>query len=368
MVRPTAAFINLAAIRHNLQAIRNTIAPDVGIIAVVKANAYGHGSVQVSKTALQAGASALAVAIPEEGQQLRQAGITAPIMVLGLSLPEAAPYYVKSNLIATVSTPEGVTALIQAARRLGRRAAVTVKVDTGMNRIGLLPVQALSFIQWIREQPELDVYCVMTHLACADEADKTAANQQLQRFSTLQTIAPGSLLSAANSAGIIDLTHSHLSAVRPGIIMYGLPPSRELSRNLNLRPAMQLKTRIVLIKKVAKHSPISYGATYTTTDDVYVATLPIGYADGYSRHLSNKAFVLINGKRRRLIGRVCMDQCLVELGPVCDAAIGDEVVLFGRQGHEEITVTELAALAGTINYDLLCAVSPRIPRVYIDEQ
>jgi alanine racemase len=352
--------------------IRKAVSPAAAIIAVVKANAYGHGAVPVSKAVLASGADSLAVAIPEEAGQLRQAGITVPILILGLSLPEEAPYYVEQNLTATVSTIEGVKALAQAARQLGQKANVMVKCDTGMGRIGLLPAQTLDFIQTVSELPEIELRGIMTHLASADAADKTSAHRQLAVFEQVgQTLRDNNLsipiLSAANSATIIDLPPGHLSAVRPGIILYGLPPSDQMKIQLDLQPAMELKTKIMYVKRVPRGTTVSYGGIYTTTRDTYLATLPIGYADGYSRHLSNKAPVLINGKRRQLVGRVCMDQIIVELGDTCDAAIGDEAVLFGRQASEEITVTELAGLAGTINYELVCAVSQRVPRVYLNE-
>jgi alanine racemase len=371
-MRPTVAYVDLAAIRHNMTTIRKAVSPTAEITAVVKANAYGHGAVPVSKAVLASGADSLAVAIPEEGGQLRQAGITVPILILGLSLPEEAAYYVENSLTATVSTLEGVEALARAARQCGRKAAVMVKLDTGMGRIGVMPDQALEFVQSVSRLPEILLRGIMTHLASADAADKAAAYRQLATFEqSAKTMKANNLsipvLSAGNSATIVDLPTGHLSAVRPGIILYGLTPSGEMINQLDLRPAMELKTKIMYIKRVPKGTPVSYGGTYTTTKDVYLATLPIGYADGYSRHLSNKAPVLINGIRRNLVGCVCMDQVIVELGDTCDASIGDEVVLFGRQGSEEITVTELAELAGTINYELVCAVSQRVPRIYLNE-
>lgn len=371
-MRPTVAYVNLAAIRHNLHVIRESIGPDAQIIAVVKANAYGHGAIPVSHTLLLAGATSLAVALPEEGEQLRQAGITVPILVLGLSLPEVADHYVEHGLTATVSTLEGVTALAQAARKQGSKASVMVKLDTGMSRIGLPPDQMIDFVQRITMFPEIELRGIFTHLATADAYDKTLAYAQLVAFEQVLSKLTGTALiapivSAANSATIIDLPRGIFSAVRPGIILYGLSPSNEMHHKLDLQPAMELKTKIVYIKQVPRGTSVSYGSTYTTTKNVYLATLPIGYADGYSRHLSNKAPVLINGIRRKVVGRVCMDQIIVELGETCDAQIGDEAVLFGRQGTEEITVTELAHLAGTINYELVCAVSARVPRVYLNE-
>ncbi len=371
-MRPTIAYIDLAAIRHNMNTIRHAASPQAKIIAVVKANAYGHGAVPVSRAVLAAGADSLAVAIPEEACQLRQAGITAPILVLGLSLPEAAPVYIEQNITATVATREGISALSQAARRLGAKAKVMVKIDTGMGRVGLLPDQAVDFIRAAAQAPEIELQGIMTHLAAADAADKTSAQRQLSMLGQVQHALQAARLScpivtAANSATIVDLPAGHLSAVRPGIILYGLPPSGQMINQLDLQPAMELKTKIVYIKKVPKDTPVSYGETYKTGKAVYLATLPIGYADGYSRQLSNKASVLIQGKRRQVVGRVCMDQLIVELGETCDASIGEEAVLFGRQGTEEITVTELAGLAGTINYELVCAVSQRVPRVYLND-
>ncbi|MDU4961476.1 MAG: alanine racemase [Sporomusaceae bacterium] len=371
-MRPTAAYIDLAAIRHNLRTIREATAPAAKLIAVVKANAYGHGAVPVSKALLAAGADALAVAIPEEGAELRQAGITVPILILGLSLPAEAAFYIQQDLTATVSTRDGLEALAAAARRAGSKASVMIKCDTGMGRIGLLPPDAAEFIRQAAQMPDIELRGLMTHMAAADAADKTSARRQLASFRELwQDLAgrqiPLPILTAANSAAIIDLPEAHLAAVRPGIILYGLQPSGQLLHHLDLKPAMELKTKIVYIKKAAAGTHVSYGETYTASRDVYLATLPIGYADGYSRHLSNRASVLINGKRRRLAGRVCMDQIIVELGETCDAAVGDEAVLFGRQGSEEISVTELAELAGTINYELVCAVSRRVPRIYLNE-
>lgn len=371
-MRPTVAIIDLAAIRHNINQIRLAIPKDTKIIAVVKANAYGHGAIPVSSAVLSAGANELAVAIVNEAIQLRQAGFTEPILVLGLSLPEEAPKYIEYNLTATISTEEGVLALANAAKQAGRRAQVAIKIDTGMGRIGLTPNAAQQFIDTVVKLPEIEVRGFFTHLATADEADKNFAQQQLQLFQqTLrQTGAdkmPVSIISAANSATVIDLPEGHFSAVRPGIIIYGLPPSASMLHTLPLKPAMELKSRIVYLKRVPAGTPVSYGSTYVTTKDVYLATVPIGYADGYSRHLSGKAPVLVAGKRRKIVGRVCMDQIIVELGQSCDAQIGDEVVLFGRQGKEEISVTELADLAGTINYELVCAISSRVPRIYIND-
>jgi alanine racemase len=371
-MRPTIAEINLEAIRHNVCQIRRAVSPEAFIAAIVKANAYGHGAVKVSSAALAAGANGLGVAIPEEGAELRERGFTVPILVLGLTLPEQAQLLVEYNLVATVSTPEAVQALAEAARKKGRPAELMLKIDTGMNRVGIPPDQALAFLNNWRSDRNLKLRGVFTHLATADAADKTYANQQLGSFTAaLNQITRAGLtldwISAANSATIIDLTHGHFNLVRPGIILYGLAPSREMRGDLNLQPAMQFKTRVVYIKEVPPGTKVGYGSTHTASRTTRLATLPVGYADGYSRHLSNKASVLIGGRRCPVVGRVCMDQIMADLGPEAEAKIGDEAVLFGRQGEAEISVTELADLAGTINYELVCAISARVPRVYSNE-
>lgn len=370
-MRPTHAVIDLAAIRHNVRELSSFLS-GASLTAVVKANAYGHGAVAVSKAALSAGAASLAVAIPEEGIELREAGIAVPIFILGLVLPAQADIVIRHRLIAPVCTLDSAQALSAEAVRQGRRAYVMIKADTGMGRIGVLPEHICSFTSEITKLPALEVMGIFTHMASADAADKAYAHQQMHSFqSALQVLKEANInlpyISAANSAGIIDLPDSHFNLVRAGIALYGLPPSGEMHSYPRLLPAMQLKTQITYIKYVQAGAKIGYGCTHTVTAPTYIATLPIGYADGYSRHLSNKAEVLIGGLRCKVVGRVCMDQIMVDLGPECYAEVGEEAVLFGRQGKEELTVTELADLAGTINYELICAVSSRVPRVYINE-
>ena len=369
-MRPTYAEINLAAIKHNIAQLRSRLQPGTRFMAVVKANAYGHGAVPVSQTALAAGADCLAVAIPEEGAELRAAGITAPILVLGLTLPEQAPMVVKHNLTATICTEDQIKALSQAARETGRVARVVIKVDTGMHRIGLPPEELLSFIAKVHAAPNLDLRGVFTHLATADAHDKTFAQRQIDCFTAAVKAVEAagirfSFISAANSAAIIDLPQGHFNTVRGGIAMYGLPPSQEMHHQLDLLPALQFKTKIVFIKQIQPGDTVSYGCTYQADAPTYIATLPVGYADGFSRRLSNTGEVLIGGRRRPIVGRVCMDQVMVNLGPVCNAAVGDEVVLLGRQGKEMITADEIAQRLGTINYEVVCAISHRVPRIYV---
>jgi alanine racemase len=371
-MRPTIAEVDLEAIRHNLRQIRLAVSPSTFITAIVKANAYGHGAIKVSSAALAAGANGLGVAIPEEGAELRENGFTVPIFVLGLTPPEQSQLLVDYNLVATISTLETAQALAETTRRKGRPAEVMLKIDTGMGRVGINPDQALNFLKRILAIPELKLRGVFTHLATADAGDKTYANQQLRSFTaTLNRITHATLsldwISAANSATIIDLPHGHFNMVRPGIILYGLLPSKEMRCDLHVMPAMQFKTRVVYLKEVPPGTKVGYGSTHTASRKTLLATLPVGYADGYSRHLSNKASILIRGRRCPVVGRVCMDQIIADLGSCSDTKIGDEAVLFGRQGDAEISVTELADLAGTINYELVCAISSRVPRVYINE-
>lgn len=371
-MRPTQAEINIAAIKHNMNQIRSLVPATTSITAVVKANAYGHGAIPISRAALAAGADSLAVAIPEEGIELRQAGLTVPILLLGLILPEQAQLTVDSDLTATVCFSKQLSALAAAARIAGKRSSVMIKVDTGMNRIGLAPEALLSFVAQALSYPELEVRGVFTHLASADSADKEYADRQLATFHyALSQLAHAGItlpaVSAGNSAAIIDLPSSYFNTIRPGIMLYGLPPSHDMHNLLQLQPAMKLLTKVVYVKEALPGAPVSYNCTYSCGEKTWLATLPLGYADGYHRALSNKAYVLIGGKRRPVVGRVCMDQIIVDIGPVCDVAIGDEAVLFGHQGDEVITVTELADLAGTINYELVCSISARVPRVYINE-
>lgn len=371
-MRPTIAEIDLQAIRHNLHQIQKLLPPATFIMAVVKANAYGHGAIKVSKAALSAGAHFLGVALPEEGAELRAEGIKAPIFVLGLTPLDQAHLFLDYDLIATICTLEMAQALAKEAKHRHCPVQVMVKIDTGMGRIGIRPEKTLSFIKEIMAIPELELKGIFTHLAKADSLDKIYTSYQIKQFQEVfqQIRAAGiklSWISAANSAAILEFPEAYFNLVRPGIMLYGLPPSSDIKPGVQLRPAMHFKTKVAFIKEVPAGTPIGYGATYVTPQRTFVATLPVGYADGYSRHLSNKAYVLIGGKRRKVVGNVCMDQIMIDIGPLGDVHVGDEVVLFGRQGEEEITVTELAALAGTINYELVCALSSRVPRIYLQD-
>lgn len=371
-MRPTRASIDLDAVQYNIRQIRSLIPATTSITAVVKANAYGHGSIPVSRAVLAAGANNLAVAIPEEGMELRASGFRCPIWVLGLSLTEQASLFADYDLTATAATLESLQAFHRSGVSRQRKIQVMLKIDTGMNRVGVQPTDVLALVEAGRQLSGIRLAGVFTHFAAADEADPDYTSLQLKRLgSVLDELERKGvslpLTSAANSAATLVHPAARFDAVRPGIILYGLPPDPAMSLPFALRPAMSLTTRIVQIKKVPADTPVSYGCTYRTASPTWLATLPVGYADGYSRALSNKAPVLVGGIRRRVVGRVCMDQTVIDLGPDCDAKVGDEAVLFGLQGNAEITLTELAVLAGTINYELACAVSQRVPRVYVGE-
>lgn len=371
-MRPTWAEINLDAIRHNLQEIRMITPAAASITAVVKANAYGHGVMEVTRTVLACGVNHLAVAIPEEGIFLRQQGITVPIMILGLTLPDQAEEMIQYNLNPTVATWDSILALASAAQRLGKTAHIFIKLDTGMNRVGVFADEAAAFVQRAANLAGIVIHGLFSHFAIADSSDKTYTRRQFKEFQQIVAILEGKGIriphkSMSNSAAIIDLPHMHLDFVRPGIILYGLAPSDEVGQTIKLIPAMQFKSRIVYLKRMVEGSKVGYGCTYTAQRDTTIATLPVGYADGYSRLLSNKGEVLISGMRCPVIGRVCMDQIMVDVTRVPSAAIGDEAVLFGKQGAAEITIDEVAGKIGTINYELVCSISARVPRVYIGE-
>ena len=336
-------------------------------MAVVKADGYGHGSVKVSLSALKGGADCLGVALPEEGEQLRKAGIEVPILVLGLIQPEEAYKVVDFRLDQTVCTLELAEALEQEARKVSIQVNVHVKVDTGMGRIGVTPQDALSFVRRISRFKNLKLMGIFSHLSSADEADKTLAKKQIAIFESVVREIEASGIEIpkkhiANSAGVLDLPESYYDLVRPGIMIYGLYPSMDVSRSIKLKPAMTLITKVIYLKSVSEGTPISYGRTFYTEKDTLVATLPVGYADGYSRLLSNQAYVLIKGRRATLIGRVCMDMCMIDVTGIEGVKPGDEVILFG----EDPSVDEIARMIGTINYEIVCCVGKRVPRIYVD--
>ncbi len=364
--RPVWAEVDLDAVEHNIREIRRHIGSHAQIMAVVKANAYGHGAVPVARAALLAGASQLGVACVDEGVQLRGAGIDAPVVVLGYVPPWEADAAVGYGLSPSVTTQDTALALERAAAKAGKNVGVHVKVDTGMARLGLLPTDVPDFVRLLATLPHLTLVGLYTHFASADEADKSFTRQQFRAFMEVsRRIESPALRHVANSAAVSDLAEMALDMVRPGIAIYGCYPSTEVTHNLNLRPALSLKSRIVRIASLAPGETVSYGRTWRAKRPSRIALVPCGYADGVPRLLSNKGSVLVRGQRAAIAGRVCMDHLMVDVTGIPDAAMHDEVVLIGRQGAEVIPVEEVAKIARTINYEVLCAITPRVPRCHL---
>lgn len=370
-LRATRAEINLDNLGHNVKAFRTLLGAGTSLMAVVKAGGYGHGATEIATFALRQGAERLGVALAEEGAALREQGIKAPILVMGPSWTEQLPLFFEYNLTPTVFTRK--TAEYLAAEAVSRKTTIKVhvKIDTGMGRIGLFPhSEAVPFITGLQDLAGLEVEGVFTHFASADEKDKGFAREQLTRFVEVlnalreRKICPP-LVHAANSAAAIEMPGARFNLARIGISLYGHYPSAEVDSSIiDLKPLLTLKSRVAHVKEVPAGTPISYGSTHVTKGQVGVATIPAGYGDGYNRLLSNRGRVLIGGKSRRIIGRVCMDQFMVDLGRAGDVRPGDEVVLIGDQGREKISVEEIAGILGTINYEVLCNVGKRVPRVY----
>jgi len=366
----TWAEIDLDAIAHNVRQLKRHIGERVKLTAVVKANAYGHGAVPVARTALENGAERLAVNRVVEGIELRRAGIAAPILTLGYSPPWEAEAIVRHDLTPTITEREVALALARAAASQGKTVPVHVKVDTGMGRFGLLPKEVVGFAKGLADFPNLRLEGLYTHFATADEADKSHTRRQFGIFlDVLKRLEEAgvevSIRHAANSAATLDLPETHLDMVRCGIAIYGLYPSAEVSHSVPLKPAMSLKSRVARLRTLPAGSCISYGCTYVTSSPTRVALVPVGYGDGYHRLLSNRGQVLICGRRAPILGRVCMDQFVVDVSDIPGVRMDDEVVVFGRQGEEEISAEEVAAWAQTINYEVVTALMPRVTRVYL---
>jgi alanine racemase len=372
-LRPTWAEVDLDAITHNAEVLCRMVAP-AELCAVVKAWAYGHGPVEAAEAALRGGASWLGVALVEEGRQLRAAGVTAPILVLSEPPVAAFADVVAHDLVPTIYTFDGIEAAAKAVVQSGRAAPLPahVKVDTGMHRVGADPRTAVAVARAVAAQPELELQGLYTHFAVADEPARDDFTQgQLAAFTAVVAelatagIRPP-LTHAANSAGAIAHPEARLDLVRCGIALYGHAPSTPLAEaSRSLRPALSLKARVSYVKHVEAGESISYGLRYTLKERTVVATVPIGYADGVPRRLSEcGGEVLVGGMRRPIAGTVTMDQLTVDCGPDADVAVGDEVVLIGRQGDTEVTAWEWADRLGTIPYEVLCGVSQRVPRTY----
>jgi alanine racemase len=364
--RPTRAVIDLHALTHNYAEVTRRIGGRK-VLAVVKAQAYGHGAVPVARHLAGLGAHMFGVALVEEGRDLRDAGITAPILVMGPVFPEQADVLVRANLTSLVYTMQLAKALSDAAGNAGRSAPVHVKIDTGMGRIGLTPEAAADFISAASALPGVVVEGLMTHFADADLRDKKFAAAQMDRFESLigSLDAKGITLPlrhAANSAAVLEYARALLTMVRPGLMLYGYNPL-ESGIPADVRPVLSLVTRIAYVKKVPAGVPISYGRTFVTKRESLIATIPIGYADGYGRGLSNKGEAIVRDQRVPVAGRVCMDMTMLDVTEVPGVSAGDEVVLIGSRGNERITADDIAAKTDTIAYEVLCGISGRVPRV-----
>jgi alanine racemase len=368
LIRPTQVEVDLDRIQANVTRLLGC-AQGAELMAVVKADGYGHGAIPVARAALAAGATWLGVATVEEGITLRHAGLVVPIFVLGYVSPAQAKLILMHDLRCAIFHEALTAALATQAQQIGRRAKVHLKVDTGMGRIGVEPHRALLFAQTLMQNPYVELEGVFTHLATADEPDNDYAVQQLQRFDNVLAelrvhgIEPP-VIHAANSAGTMLYPQGHYNLVRAGIAIYGLPPDSAVDWPILLQPALTWRTHVGMAKVVQPGMPISYGCTYRTTAQEQIISLPVGYADGYFRSLTNKGSVLIHGQRCPVVGRVCMDQTMVRVPLNMSVAIGDEVVLLGVQGDETITAGEIASLVGTINYEVVCAIGKRVPRIY----
>jgi len=370
LARPTRwawAEIDLGAVRDNVRALISLLRPPTRLLAVVKADAYGHGAPAVARAAVEAGAWALGVATTDEGVQLRRAGIESPILLLGHTPPEDAETAVVHALSVTVFQVDAARALSRAASGVGRPARVHVKIDTGMGRIGVAPVDAASVVREVRALGGIVLEGCFTHLATADEPDVEPARAQLDAFRrALRPLEeegiPLGLLHAANSAAMLALPESHLDLVRPGIALYGILPAPHLGSRLTLRRVMRFRARVTPAERVLPGTPIGYGRTYRADRATTIATIPVGYADGYPRLLSGRGEVALGGRRLPIAGRVSMDQCTIDAG---DAAVrvGDEVELWG----DAVPVEEVAERAQTISYEVLAGLGRRVPRVFVQD-
>lgn len=374
--RPTFAEIDLGAIKHNFEAARSLLPPSAGIMAMVKADAYGHGAVSISKKLEECGVAAFGVATVEEGLELREAGIKTPIVVMGGLMGMGSPacgMMVGADLTPVVHSSTVLEFLEAVSKAAGKTIPIHLKIDTGMGRLGALPSSAKHLLETIKKCRHLKLEGVMTHFASAEDEEYTG--HQLEVFSgvlaEIEKVAGKiHIVHVANSCALINKRWGEVRLgsqiwVRPGLMLYGGYPSDEYRKKVSLEPVMSLKSRVALVKRVPEGTNVSYGCTFTTKRKSRLAVIPMGYADGYPWSLSNKGLALVGGNRVPVVGRVTMDMIIVDVTDT-DASAGDEVVLLGKQGAEEITVAEFASLAGTIPYEIMCGISKRMPRVYIE--
>ena len=367
------ARIDLDAIEYNIEKMKENLPEDTKLIVVAKADCYGHGALQTtSLLSLKEYVWGFAVATLDEAIVLRRGGITKPILVLGCIFPEQWIDALENNIRITVYTEELTKVLSDLAVKIGRKAYVHVKLDTGMGRIGFTPgKEGADKIEEISKLPNIVMEGLYTHFSKADEGDKSYTMKQMEAYTWMKEELTGrgitfSYYHCCNSAGIIDLKGAGQNLSRAGISTYGMYPSEEVHKeNVDLKPALELISHVAFVKWVDEGEMISYGGTYVTKRRTKIATIPVGYGDGYPRSLSNKGYMLIHGKKAPIIGRVCMDQCMVDITEIEDVKFGDEVVLVGRDGDEYLSVETLSRLSDRFNYEFVCLMGKRIPREYI---
>ena len=368
--------VNLDHIIENLENMKSHIASDTKILAVIKTDGYGHGGIPIARNIEHLDyLFGFAVATAEEAFELRDAGVTKPILVLSYTFPYAYERLIREDIRITVFRKDTLEELSKIGSNLGKAAKVHIKVDTGMGRIGIMPdEQGEAFVKTATEMKNLEMEGIYTHFACADEADLTSAKSQIAMFKEFVTKVEKELdiripiHHCSNSAGILALPEANMNLVRAGITLYGLMPSAEVEKaDMVLWPALSLKSHIVYVKELKKGQTVSYGSTYVAEDTVRVATIPLGYGDGYPRSLSSRGYVLIHGKKAPILGRICMDQFMVDVTDIKEAKEGDLVTLIGSDGEEAITADALGELSGRFNYELVCDLNQRLPRVYIKD-
>lgn len=363
--------IDLSAIKHNVSQLKRLLSPQTELMAIVKADAYGHGAIGVSQAALQAGANWLGVATIPEGIQLRNAGITAPILILGATnSTDEIRAIAEYRLQPTICTPKQALVFHEILQKLSSQIAVHLKIDTGMSRLGADWQSAKEFVQLVASLPELEIESVYSHLATADDLDRTILNAQKRRFTTvIETLQDVGIyprrLHFANTAGMLTDPDLHYDIVRPGLGIYGLYPAPHLKDEIDLQPAMQVKARISQVKEISAGTGVSYGYSFIAPTDMKVATVAIGYADGVPRGLSNRIKVVVHGQAVAQVGTITMDQCLIDVTHIPDASVGDPVTILGKE--DRTTADDWAKILGTISWEILCGFKHRLPRLYVTQ-